>query len=74
MTHQMRDTLSARRARETLVKCRQDGKNVGIGKGVFWKRGLLKNIHFLVAIAENVEILQVLESSQVVENKNPTIV
>ena len=34
----------------------------GSEKGVFWKRRLVRNIHFL-------EILEILENSQTVENK-----
>ena len=40
----------------------------GSEKGVFWKRGLFRKIHFL-EILENLEILEILESSQSVENK-----
>ena len=34
-------------------------------KGVFWKRGLFRKVHFL----ENLEILEILENPQTVENK-----
>ena len=34
----------------------------GSEKGVFWKRGLLRKVHFL-------EILEILENRQTVENK-----
>ena len=41
---------------------------VGFGKGVFWKRGLFRKVHFL-EILENLEILEILENPQTVENK-----
>ena len=37
-------------------------------KGVFWKRGLFRKVHFL-EILENLEILEILENRQTVENK-----
>ena len=37
----------------------------GSEKGVFWKRGLFRKVHFL----ENFEILDFLENPQTVENK-----
>ena len=40
----------------------------GSEKGVFWKRGLFRKVHFL-EILENLEILEFLESPQTVENK-----
>ena len=40
----------------------------GSEKGVFWKRGLFRNVHFLV-ILENLEILEIIENAQTVENK-----
>ena len=40
----------------------------GSEKGVFWKRGLFRKVHFL-EILENLEILEILEKSQTVENK-----
>ena len=40
----------------------------GSEKGVFWKRGLFRKVHFL-EILENVEILEILENPQTVENK-----
>ena len=42
--------------------------SIGVGKGVFWKRGLFKNVHFL-EILENLENLEILETPQSVENK-----
>ena len=46
--------------------------NVGVffssEKGVFWKRGLFRKVHFL-EILENLEILEFLENPQTVENK-----
>ena len=33
------------------------------GKGVFWKRGLFRKVHFL-EILENLEILEILENPQ----------
>ena len=44
---------------------------LGSEKGVFWKRGLFRNVHFLeiLEILENSEILEFLENSQTVENK-----
>ena len=40
----------------------------GSEKGVFWKRGLFRKVHFL-EILENLEILEILENRQTVENK-----
>ena len=40
----------------------------GSEKGVFWKRGLFRKVHFL-EILENLEILEFLENPQNVENK-----
>ena len=40
----------------------------GSEKGVFWKRGLFRKVHFL-EILENLEILEILENTQTVENK-----
>ena len=40
----------------------------GSEKGVFWKRGLFRKVHFL-EILENLEILEFLENSQIVEKK-----
>ena len=40
----------------------------GSEKGVFWKRGLFRKIHFL-EILENLEILEILEKRQTLENK-----
>ena len=40
----------------------------GSEKGVFWKRGLFRKIHFL-EILENLEILEFLENPQTVEKK-----
>ena len=37
-------------------------------KGVFWRRGLFRKVHFL-EILENLEILEILENPQTVENK-----
>ena len=45
-------------------KCEQT-QTSGSEKGVFWKRGLSKKVHFL----ENLEILEILENPQTVENK-----
>ena len=41
-------------------------------KGVFWKRGLLKNVHFL-EILENLEILEFLEFLEFLENPQTTV-
>ena len=49
----------------------------GSEKGVFWKRGLFRKVHFL-EILENLEnleileILEILENPQIVENKGET--
>ena len=40
----------------------------GSEKGVFWKRGLFRKIHFL-EILENLEILEISENPQTVENR-----
>ena len=40
----------------------------GSGKGVFWKRGLFRRVHYL-EILENLEILQIPENPQTVENE-----
>ena len=40
----------------------------GSEKGVFWKRGLFREVHF-PEILENLEILEILENPQNVENK-----
>ena len=40
----------------------------GSEKGVFWKRGLFRKVHFL-EILENLEILEILEIPQTVESK-----
>ena len=40
----------------------------GSEKGVFWKRGLFRNVHFL-EILENLEILEILENPQTVEKR-----
>ena len=40
----------------------------GSDKGVFWKRGLFRKVHFL-EILENLEILEILENPQTVANK-----
>ena len=42
--------------------------NSGSEKGVFWKRGLFRKVHFL-EILENLEILEILENAQTVEKK-----
>ena len=44
------------------------GKLSGSEKGVFWKRGLLREVHFL-DILENLEILEVFENPQTLANK-----
>ena len=49
------------------LKCDTPFKS-GSEKGVFWKRGLFKKVHFL-EILENLEILEFLENSQTVEKK-----
>ena len=41
--------------------------NSGSEKGVFWKRGLFRKVHFL-EILENLEILEILENPPTVEN------
>ena len=41
---------------------------LGLEKGVFWKRGLFRKVHFL-EILENLEILEFLEHPQTVEKK-----
>ena len=46
----------------------QGSKNSGSEKGVFWKRGLFRKVHFL-EILENLEILELLENPQTVEDK-----
>ena len=58
--------------RDLLAKCSLTWYSVaatlpcsGSEKGVFWKRGLFRKIHFL----ENLEILEILENPQTVENK-----
>ena len=43
-------------------------KESGSEKGVFWKRGLFRKVHFL-EVLENLEILEILENPQTVENK-----
>ena len=43
-------------------------KKSGSEKGVIWKRGLFRKVHFL-EILENLEILEILENPQTVENK-----
>ena len=43
----------------------------GSEKGVFWKRGLFRRVHFL-EILENLEILEILENPQTLENKGET--
>ena len=43
-------------------------KESGSEKGVFWKRGLFRKVHFLENL-ENLEILEILENPQTVENK-----
>ena len=50
------------------AKERTRAQESGSEKGVFWKRGLYRNVHFL-EILENLEILEILESSRSVENK-----
>ena len=47
---------------------RSDPQKSGSEKGVFWKRGLFRKIHFL-EILENLEILEILENRHTVENK-----
>ena len=42
--------------------------NPGSEKGVFWKRGLLRKVHFLEKL-DNLEIPEILENPQSVENK-----
>ena len=44
--------------------------NSGSEKGVFWKRGLFRKVHFL-EILENLEILEILDlkNPQTLENK-----
>ena len=44
------------------------GFGSGSEKGVFWKRGLFRNIHLLETL-ENLEILESLENPQTVEKK-----
>ena len=44
------------------------GLKSGLEKGVFWKRGLFRKVHFL-EILENLEILEILEKPQTVENR-----
>ena len=50
------------------------GAHSGSDKGVFWKRGLFRKVHFL-EVLENLEILEILENPQTVEKikENPTI-
>ena len=43
-------------------------KKSGSEKGVFWKRGLFRKVHFL-EILENLEILEILETSQTWKTK-----
>ena len=53
----------------TVLKCFWIRKVIiGFGKGVFWKRGLFRKVHFL-EILENSEILEILENPQTVENE-----
>ena len=40
----------------------------GSEKGVFWKRGRFRKVHFL-EILENLEILEILENPQTLKNK-----
>ena len=54
--------------RATLRYSRCNAPHSGSEKGVFWKRGLFSNVHFL-EIVENLEILEILESRQTMENK-----
>ena len=43
----------------------------GSEKGVFWKRGLFRKVHFLEILEnlENLETLEILKNPQGVENK-----
>ena len=45
-----------------------EGQDSGSEKGVFWKRGLLRKVHFLES-PESLEILEILETPQTLENK-----
>ena len=36
-------------------------------KGVFWKRGLFRKVHFFLEILENLEILEILENLGILE-------
>ena len=47
---------------------RSDIPESGSEKGVFWKRGLFRKVHFL-EILENLEMLEFLENPKTVENK-----
>ena len=46
----------------------KSSESSGSEKGVFWKRGLFRKVHFL-EILENLENLEILENPQTVENK-----
>ena len=52
----------------SLLKDQEEFSESGSEKGVFWKRGLFRKVHFL-EILENLEILEFLENSQTVERK-----
>ena len=53
-----------------LFQAPTGGRDYKLGSedGVFWKRGLVKSIHFL-EILENIELVEILETPQNVENK-----
>ena len=57
-------------AYQTVFKlhARLQNEASGSEKGVFWKRGLFRKVHFL-EILENLEILEGLENPQTLENK-----
>ena len=57
---------------ENQPDCRTERNSLkfksGSEKGVFWKRGLFRKVHFL-EILENLETLEILENPQTLENK-----
>ena len=51
-----------------VVHAPQQPQHSGSEKGVFWKRGLFRKVHFL-EILENLEVLEILDNPKTVENK-----
>ena len=62
----IRGSRSRERERQAVLEHLFTG--LGLEKGVFWKWGLFRKVHFLESL-ETLEILEILENPQTLENK-----